>query len=67
MNRLSRVTPVGIPQHVILRGCHRQICFDSDEDMAAYISWLKEYANKYQLAIYAWVLMTKHIHLLATS
>ncbi len=66
MSRLTRVAPVGIPQHIIQRGNNRQVCFGSDEDMAAYISWLKEYAKKYQVAIHAWVLMTNHVHLLAT-
>ena len=64
MSRLTRVAPVGIPQHIIQRGNNRQVCFSSDEDMAAYVSWLKEYANKYQVAIHAWVLMTNHVHLL---
>ena len=66
MIRLIRVTPVKIPQRVIQRGNNRQVCFGSDEDMAAYISWLKAYANKYQVAVHAWVLMTNHVHLLAT-
>ncbi len=66
MSRLTRVAPVGIPQHVIQRGNNRQVCFGSDEDMAAYISWLKEYADQYQVAVHAWVLMTNHVHLLAT-
>ena len=66
MSRLTRVAPVGVPQHIIQRGNNRQVCFASGEDMAAYVSWLKEYARKYQVAIHAWVLMTNHIHLLVT-
>jgi putative transposase len=66
MSRLIRVAHVGIPQHVIQRGNNRQICFGSDEDMAVYMNWLKEYAGNYQVAIHAWVLMTNHVHLLAT-
>ena len=66
MSRLIRVAPVGIPQHIIQRGNNRQVCFGSDEDMAAYMNWLKEYAANYQVAIHAWVLMTNHVHLLAT-
>ena len=42
MARLRRYTPKGIPQHVIQRGNNRQVCFGSDEDMAAYAHWLKE-------------------------
>jgi len=66
MGRLTRVAPVGIPQHIVQRGNYRQVCLGLDEDMVAYISWLKEYANKYQVATHAWVLMINHIHLLAT-
>jgi putative transposase len=66
MTRLTRVSPVGVPQHVIQRGNNRQICFVSDEDRAAYVGWLKEYSKKYRVAIHAWVLMTNHVHLLCT-
>jgi hypothetical protein len=45
MSRLTRVAPVGIPQHIIQRGNNRQVCFGSGEDMAAYVSWLKQYAR----------------------
>ena len=66
MARLSRVCPVGIPQHVIQRGNNRQACFAGEEDFAAYAGWLKEYAKTYQVDIHAWVLMTNHVHLLCT-
>jgi putative transposase len=35
MPRLTRVAPIGIPQHVIQRGNNHQACFGSDEDMKA--------------------------------
>jgi putative transposase len=57
---------VGIPQHIIQRGNNRQVCFASEQDFAAYVSWLKDYAKKYQVDIHAWVLMTNHVHLLCT-
>ena len=66
MARLHRICPVGIPQHVIQRGNNRQLCFNSDEDFAAYAHWLKEYATKYQTQIHAWVFMRNHVHLLVT-
>lgn len=66
MARLHRLSPAGIPQHVIQRGNNRQACFNSDEDFAAYAYWLKEYADKYQVQIHAWVFMTNHVHLLVT-
>ena len=66
MARLPRVSPVGIPQHVIQRGNNRQVCFASDQDFYAYIGWLKDYSEKYQVEVHAWVLMTNHVHLLCT-
>ena len=66
MARLARVCPVGIPQHIIQRGNNRQVCFACEQDFAAYVSWLKDYAKKYQVDIHAWVLMTNHVHLLCT-
>jgi putative transposase len=66
MARLPRVNLKGMPQHVIQRGNNRQICFASEQDFYGYISWLKEYSEKYQVEIHAWVLMINHVHLLFT-
>jgi len=66
MTRLSRVSPAGVPVHVIQRGNNRQDCFVSDEDYGAYLNWLKEYSLKYRVDIHAWVMMTNHVHLLCT-
>jgi putative transposase len=66
MARLERVSLVGVPQHIIQRGNNRQVCFGSEEDMKAYLHWLKEYSKKHQVDIHAWVLMTNHVHLLCT-
>lgn len=66
MARLSRVSPIGVPQHIVQRGNNRQICFASDEDMKAYLNWLKEFSKKYSVDIHAWVLMTNHVHILCT-
>lgn len=66
MARLPRICLPGIPQHVVQRGNNRQACFGSDEDFAAYAHWLGEYAEKYQVAVHAWVFMTNHVHLLLT-
>jgi putative transposase len=64
--RKPRISPIGIPQHIITRGNNRQVCFTSEDDMAFYISCLKDYSKKYKLQVHAWVLMTNHIHLLCT-
>ncbi len=66
MARLTRVAPIGIPQHIIQRGNNRQVCFGGEEDMKAYLNWLKEFSLKYSVDVHAWVLMTNHVHLLCT-
>ena len=66
MARLVRVSPVGVPQHIIQRGNNHQVCFASEADMKAYLARLKEFSKKYFVDIHAWVLMTNHIHLLCT-
>jgi REP element-mobilizing transposase RayT len=34
MVRLSRISPAGVPVHIIQRRNNRQVCFISDEDRA---------------------------------
>lgn len=61
-----RAAPVGVPQHVIQRGNCRQVCFGAEDDMRAYLHWLKEYAGKCKVDVHARVLMSNHVHLLCT-
>jgi len=66
MGRQPRLDIADIPQHIIQRGNNRNICFVKEIDMATYAYWLKVAAQKYEVAIHAWVFMTNHVHLLAT-
>lgn len=66
MPRRRRLSPAGVPQHIIQRGNNRHVCFRSDKDIAAYANWLAEAATKYHVDIHAWVFMTNHVHLLVT-
>ena len=66
MPRRRRYFPVGVPVHVGQRGNNRQICFASDEDMAAYVNLLSDGAQKFGAQIHAWVLVTNHAPLLVT-
>ncbi len=54
------------PQHLIQRGNNRQAIFFAAEDYACYRKWLAEAAAEHGCAIHAYVLMTNHVHLLAT-
>lgn len=66
MARLLRVCVPGSPHHVIQRGNNRQTCFAAAKDFAAYANWLKQYSEKFDVALHAWVFMTNHVHLLVT-
>jgi len=66
MARLPRLYLPGCAQHVIQRGNNREACFYAGADYKAYLSFLKDAAAKYQVAIHAFVLMTNHVHLLVT-
>jgi putative transposase len=66
MARLARVSPIGVPQHIIQRGTNRQVIFADESDMKAYLNWLRVYSVKYKVDIHAWVLMTNHVHILCT-
>ncbi|MCE9687621.1 transposase [Shewanella sp. AS16] len=66
MPRKPRISIADVPVHVIQRGNNRQVIFANEEDMKAYLAWLKDYSKKYGVNIHAWVLMTNHVHLLCT-
>jgi putative transposase len=66
MARLPRLYLPGCAQHVIQRGNNREACFYDEADYKAYLSFLKDAAEKYRVAIHAFVLMTNHVHLLMT-
>ncbi|WP_281558490.1 transposase [Thalassomonas sp. RHCl1] len=63
MPRKPRASAAGVPEHVIQRGNNRQVIFANEEEQKAYMTWLNQYAEKYQVAVHAWVLMTNHVHL----
>ena len=66
MARLPRFVLPGHPQHIIIRGNNREPVFNADEDYRFFLDKLHNAAKKHQCDIHAYVLMTNHIHLLAT-
>ncbi len=66
MARLVRLNLPGIPQHIVQRGNNRQVCFFTEQDYIVYLSKLKEYSQKYNVAVHSYILMTNHVHILAT-
>lgn len=66
MPRQPRAFIEGYPFHCIARGNNRHATFYCDDDYAFYLSCFQEYAEKYHVAVHAYVLMTNHVHFLLT-
>ena len=66
MPRLPRLKLPNTPLHIIQRGNNRCVCFGSDEDCLFYLDHLADISAKVGVAVHAYVLMTNHVHLLAT-
>jgi putative transposase len=66
MSRKPRFHLVGVPQHVIQRGNNRAPCFHGEEDCQRYLADLGDAAARNGCRVHAFVLMTNHVHLLAT-
>ncbi len=66
MPRKPRFFLPDVPAHIVQRGHSREPVFFEDSDYQAYLGWLEEAAERYGCAIHAYVLMTNHIHILAT-
>lgn len=67
MARKPRVEFPGAFYHVIARGNHRQTIFHDDADRRHYLKRLEHYRTRYDLTIYAYVLMTNHVHILVET
>ncbi|WP_394731067.1 transposase [Altererythrobacter sp. GH1-8] len=64
MARLARFVLPGTPHHVTQRGNGRQQTFFSDADYAAYRDLLAEHCAAHDVAVWSWVLMPNHVHLI---
>jgi putative transposase len=67
MPRRPRIKLAEVPQHIVQRGINREPCFFAEEDYHCYLHWLQKSAADWHCAIHAYVLMTNHVHLLATA
>jgi len=64
MARIARVVLPGYPHHITQRGNRRQDVFFCEEDYEAYLDLLKEWCQKENIEVWAWCLMTNHVHLI---
>ena len=64
MPRRPRLELPGVPQHIVQRGNNREPCFFTERNYRLYLDRLAETSTRHECAIYAYVLMTNHVHLL---
>jgi putative transposase len=64
MARKPRVEFEGALYHVIVRGNHRRDIFRDQSDRVAYLDRIEHYRERYRCIVYAYVLMSNHVHLL---
>jgi putative transposase len=65
MPRVARIIAPQYPHHITQRGNNRADVFFDDEDRTTYLSLLKSYCEKWTVDIWAYCLMTNHLHILA--
>lgn len=64
MPRVGRVVVADYPHHVVQRGHNRQLVFAVAADYERYLSDLQELKETFGIKVYAYCLMTNHVHLL---
>ena len=63
MPRLGRVVVPNYPHHVIQRGHNKQVVFAEEADFDYYLGTLAEFKEEYNVKVFAFCLMTNHVHL----
>lgn len=64
MPRNARIIINNYPHHIIQRGHNRQVVFATDDDYLFYLDNLQEWKEKFGCKVYAYCLMTNHVHLI---
>lgn len=65
MPRTSRLVVPDMPHHVTQRGNRRQNVFFCDDDYKLYMELIADYCDRVGVEIWAYCLMTNHVHLIA--
>lgn len=63
MPRKRRILVPNCPHHIVQRGHNRKAVFIADGDYRYYLDNLREFKDAFGIRLYAWRLMTNHIHL----
>lgn len=66
MPRRPRLSLVAMLFHLIQRGDNRRACFFAESDYTFYLNELRAVCQAHRVSLYAYCLMTNHVHLLLT-
>ena len=64
MSRPLRIEFDGAYYHVLSRGNNRCSIFNTEDDYNTFLELLEGFADRFQVTVYAYVLMGNHYHLL---
>ena len=64
MPRASRLYVPGATVHVVARCNNREFCLTTAEDFEVLLTHLREMSRTYDVTVYAYALMSNHVHLL---
>ncbi|MCK4828909.1 transposase, partial [bacterium] len=64
MPRSARIVIPNCPHHIVQRGHYRHAVFVADEDYGYYLDNLRDWKEELGCKVYAYCLMTNHVHLL---
>jgi len=64
MPRIARLLALNYPHHITQRGNNKEPVFIDDEDKKVYLNILKKYSDQWKFDIWAYCLMSNHVHIL---
>ncbi len=64
MPRRKRIVLPCLPHHIVQRGHNRRAVFITDRDRESYLETLAEFRTLLGIKVYAYCLMTNHVHLI---
>ena len=64
MPRHARIKSSTNTYHIIIKGADSQLLFESDKDFTKYLDFLAYYKEKCEFELFAYCLMSNHVHLL---
>src|SRR3990172_9198519 len=67
MPRQARLDVPGALHHIMVRGINKTDIFDDDQDRTRFLERLGDTVTERQCTVYAWALMSNHVHILFKS